>query len=179
MGVLVHAALKYACCACRVVSATDLRKYDDPPGLQDNGEIIFNWLAGARATCRSAAPAQCHRGCDVVLQPSAAQHCKAQQSTQLCQLVGGCAHHAAVGRAQRSAPQHCRAQQSTQHLRLVGRYTHNVAVVSTQRSAVLQSAAFHSAVATPCSLLTVCCCPHVCGCSKERATQLVHQWEVV
>ncbi|KAF8065840.1 IPCS1 [Scenedesmus sp. PABB004] len=29
-----------------VVSATDLRKYDDPPGLQDNGEIALHWLAG-------------------------------------------------------------------------------------------------------------------------------------
>jgi hypothetical protein len=31
----------------RIVSATDQRKYDDPPGLQDNGEIALNWLAGA------------------------------------------------------------------------------------------------------------------------------------
>jgi DNA mismatch repair protein MutS2 len=36
----------------RIVSATDKRKYDDPPGLQDNGEILFNalskwnWLLG-------------------------------------------------------------------------------------------------------------------------------------
>eukprot|EP00775_Hariotina_reticulata_P013409 gene13409-13537_t len=29
-----------------IVSATDLRKYDDPPGLQDNGEIVLNYLAG-------------------------------------------------------------------------------------------------------------------------------------
>jgi hypothetical protein len=28
-----------------VVSALDLRKYDDPPGLQDNVEIAGNWLA--------------------------------------------------------------------------------------------------------------------------------------
>lgn len=38
------AALHLAC--CRIVSATDLRKYDDPPGLQDNGEIVFHYLAG-------------------------------------------------------------------------------------------------------------------------------------
>jgi hypothetical protein len=31
---------------CRIVSATDLRKYDDPPGLQDNAEIALNFLAG-------------------------------------------------------------------------------------------------------------------------------------
>jgi hypothetical protein len=32
----------------RLVSASDVRKYDDVPGLQDNGEILFNWLAGER-----------------------------------------------------------------------------------------------------------------------------------
>jgi len=35
--------------ACRIVSATDLRKYEDPPGLQDNGEIVLNFLAGQEA----------------------------------------------------------------------------------------------------------------------------------
>eukprot|EP00878_Enallax_costatus_P025726 GHUV01027551.1.p1 GENE.GHUV01027551.1~~GHUV01027551.1.p1 ORF type:complete len:296 (+),score=42.30 GHUV01027551.1:156-1043(+) len=29
-----------------IVSATDIHKYDDPPALQDNGEILFNYLAG-------------------------------------------------------------------------------------------------------------------------------------
>lgn len=29
----------------RIVSATDVRKYDDPPGLQDNAEIVFDALA--------------------------------------------------------------------------------------------------------------------------------------
>ncbi|KAF6255128.1 hypothetical protein COO60DRAFT_1702962 [Scenedesmus sp. NREL 46B-D3] len=32
-----------------IVSATDLRKYDDPPGLQDNAEITLNYLAGRHA----------------------------------------------------------------------------------------------------------------------------------
>jgi len=36
-------------CLRRIVSATDVRKYDDPPGLQDNGEIVLNFLAGQEA----------------------------------------------------------------------------------------------------------------------------------
>ncbi|WIA17126.1 hypothetical protein OEZ85_014019 [Tetradesmus obliquus] len=32
-----------------IVSATDMRKYDDPPGLQDNAEIALNFLAGKHA----------------------------------------------------------------------------------------------------------------------------------
>ena len=43
---------------CRIVSATDMRKYDDPPGLQDNGELLFNWLAGQHSVC--AVTRQCH-----------------------------------------------------------------------------------------------------------------------
>jgi hypothetical protein len=37
------------------VSATDLRKYDDPPGLQDNWEIAFNFLAGVLVGKNTAA----------------------------------------------------------------------------------------------------------------------------
>lgn len=51
-------------CVCRIVSATDLHKYDDPPGLQDNWEIVFNFLAGVlikehscRACCGQHPPA--------------------------------------------------------------------------------------------------------------------------
>jgi hypothetical protein len=49
-----HICCWCAAAACRIVSATDLRKYDDPPGLQDNAEIALNFLAGDRTKRHSS-----------------------------------------------------------------------------------------------------------------------------
>ncbi|KAI8472650.1 MAG: hypothetical protein J3K34DRAFT_413171 [Monoraphidium minutum] len=48
------AELLFENCMVWVVSATDLRKYDDPPALQDNAEIAFRALAGRGAALKWA-----------------------------------------------------------------------------------------------------------------------------
>lgn len=65
------------------MSATDKRKYDDPPGLQDNGEIVFNYLAGDRL--RGGQPPRHVSRLHVL----GGFEAPAQQVAELCEVGGG------------------------------------------------------------------------------------------